>query len=393
MGLVNRFTSGLVVPLSLSACAPKHDLETNLASNTDLITDEVRSEVQRLQDNADEQNIRLESLIRAIYALINSEANMAEFMDRNLVETVNPCKQDDIVMKNLVDDIVGSNNPWETKRILLENLAKQPALIHAFKKTNLYAELVHKYSSFRCKEPFISFTVTREARLIAVLKFCDEVVEKDITNLNLSSNLDWLRDYDRGTCDDKVIVFPNNEFNSIQVQKHERDLYTVVGPSGISLEGDLTVLIPEMSRQKQNIANSTQAVIDLRFYEFNYLNPSTSRFMNKDKKTVNAQINHVIEVFDRHFEESLIVHNYKDDSFRIIIGDNVIKVDVALESNAENSYFTYNPVVLDCSAGADCEEVKQGIDLNIYSQSGQNFLNLNELIWWLDTNHVYSYAR
>ena len=43
-------------------------------------------------------------------------------------------------------------------------------------------------------------------------------------------------------------------------------MYTIISPKGVSIEGDLTALYPEMSLQKQNISNYMQAVIDLDFY-------------------------------------------------------------------------------------------------------------------------------
>lgn len=394
MGLVNRFTSGLVVPLSLSACAPKHDLETSLSSpDVSTISDDIRDEIIRLQDVADDQNISLESLVRTIYSIVNLNTNISEMMDPSLVRTLNPCKDGDVQIRQFVDSVIAANSPWEAKRVLLEALSQNPKLLREFKKSRIYTDLLFRHADRKCTEPEVTFRVSNDAKLYADVDFCGDSVEADISGIQLSGNLDWLRDHEQGTCNDRVLVFPNNDFNSIEVQKHSRDIYSVIKPNGITLTGDLSVLVPEMHRQEQNIEKSAQAQIDPYFYQMTYVSPRVARLIRDKKNTVNAQITHLLFIFRKHFGDRTLMHDYRDQSVRVIIGDKVIKVNLELVENAEEtSYFAYTPHVLDCSPNANCEE-DENVNFSIYSQSGQNFLNLNELIWWLDTNHVYSYVK
>ena len=385
---INSLIPLIAVPISTMACAAKN-LETgNIDENITSINEALRKDIIEMQDNAHENNIRLESLVRAVYTKISPDANMAEFLDNDLVITINPCERDDYEIKNLVDDMLSSSSPWETKRIFLENLSSQPALLNAFKKTNTYANLVHEYSSLRCKEPSLLFYVSADTRLIAKLKFCEKVVETDITDLKLSSNLDWLRDHESGTCDDRVMVFPYNTGSSIEVQKHSRDLYTIVSPQGVSIDGDLTALYPEMSLQKQNISNYMQAVIDLDFYNFNYLSPSIIKAMKKTKEDVNAQKKYVVSLLLRNFENLVSINSDQEDSFVIDTSGVLIKVDIVL---VDGDYY-YLPKIIVCNSDSDCEESIIP-NLSMYSSNKIDKLDLNELIWWLDTNYISSYTR
>ena len=148
------------------------------------------------------------------------------------------------------------------------------SLHNAFKKTSLYANLVHEYSTLRCKQPSLAFYVNTNERLIARLKFCNKIVEEDITDLKLSSNLDWLRDHESGTCDDKVLVFPYEGVNSFQLERRGRDDFIITSGREIT-EGDLTILYPQLVKARQNISNYHKAIIDIKDYRLDKFLKST----------------------------------------------------------------------------------------------------------------------
>lgn len=367
MNLVNRvgFASGLAGALLLSSCGPKHESKNSLSSSAVAsISDDVKEEIKKLQEVADDQDVSLESLIRTIYSIVNPGTSISEMIDPNLAITLNPCKDDDIRMRNLVDSVVSNHSPWEAKKILLEFLSKNPELLREFKKSDIYTKLLFKHSDNKCREPEVTFRVSDDAKLYAQLDFCGESFEKDIGKSKLPGNLDWLRDHEQGTCNDKVLVFPNSDSHSIEVQQHSSDIFSVVGPDGIILTGDLSVLVPEMHRQEQNIEKSAKAKSDPHFYQISYVSPQVARLIKDEKKTIDRQIDHVIFVFKKHFGENIIVHRYNDQSIRVIVGEETIKINLQLMN-----------------------------DQYLYSHLGKDFLDLNELIWWLDTNHLYSYPK
>ena len=110
--------------------------------------------------------------------------------------------------------------------------------------------------------------------------------------------------------------------------------------------------------------------------------------MKKTKEDVHAQKKYVSNLLLRNFENLVSINSDQEDSFVIDVSGILIKVDISF---IDGNYY-YTPKIIDCNSNSDCEESIVS-NLSMYSSKKIDKLDLNELIWWLDTNYISSYTR